>query len=123
MTHNNEHEVSNRTYTIVFVGLLALLALAVITAAFDLGRWNLPVSLGIAVANTVLIMLFFMLLVYSSPLIRVLAAGALLWLTILISLTFGDYVTRHWLSVQTPTIHPAALDRASESAGAPREEP
>jgi cytochrome c oxidase subunit 4 len=47
--------------------------------------------------KALIIALFFMHLIASPNLVRVIAIGALIWVAILMSLTAGDFVTRGWL--------------------------
>ena len=49
-----------RTYVLTFAGLMALLGLTVGAGYVDLGEFNLAVAMGISVAKTLLIVLFFM---------------------------------------------------------------
>jgi cytochrome c oxidase subunit 4 len=82
------------TYLRVAACLGLLLVVTVGAAQFDLGRFNTPLALIIAMAKAGLIVAFFMNLRYGSPLLRVFAAGGFLWLTILMILTLADVLTR-----------------------------
>lgn len=86
-----------RVYSIVFTALLVLLALTVETARHDLGRWNFAVAASIAALKAFLIALYFMHVRDSTPLIKLVVAAGLLWLSILFSLSLADYWTRGWL--------------------------
>jgi len=86
-----------RVYGIVFVALLLLLALTVGAAQHDLGRWNFAVAASIAAVKAFLIALYFMHVRDSTPLIKLVVAAGLLWLSILFSLSLADYWTRGWL--------------------------
>ncbi len=75
--------------------LLAILLVATVAAAqYDMGHWNVPVALSIAVAKAILIVLFFMHIRYGSPMLRLFAVGGLLWLVILLVLSGADFVSR-----------------------------
>ncbi len=88
-----------RTYVLVGVVLL-ILAFATYEAAFiSLGPWHTVVALGIAAVKAVLIALFFMHARYSTGITRVVMAGGLLWLGILIVGTLDDVITRGWLGI------------------------
>jgi cytochrome c oxidase subunit 4 len=90
----SEHIVSTKSYLTVYAVLMVLL-LATVGAAFvDMGPFNLPVSLGIAVAKALLIIAIFMHVRYSEPLVSVFAGAAFLWLGILIALSLTDYLSR-----------------------------
>jgi len=93
----SEHIVSPRVYVTVFVGLMALTAATVFAATIDLGRWNTPVALIIAVTKAVLVVLFFMHVKYSSRLVALAVGGGVLWLLTLIAGVAADYLTRGWV--------------------------
>jgi cytochrome c oxidase subunit 4 len=86
--------VPKSTYVIIFVWLTVLLVVTVAAARIDLGAWNVPVALAIAVVKAVLIVLFFMHVRYSSPLVQLFAAGGFLWLVILLGFTMADVWAR-----------------------------
>lgn len=88
------HIVPVKNYVTVYAILMALLVLTVGAAFMDLGPFNLAVSLGIAAIKAVLIVLIFMHVKDSEPLVWVFAGAAFLWLAILIALSLADYFTR-----------------------------
>ena len=88
---------SVKTYFLVFGALLALLALTVGTSYLNLGPFNLIVSLTISIAKALLILLIFMEVRYSHPIVRLFAGAAFLWLLIMFALTMSDYYSRHWV--------------------------
>jgi cytochrome c oxidase subunit 4 len=94
MTHKT---LNIRIYGIVYIALLLLVALTVEAARHDLGRWNFAVAVSIAAVKAFLIALYFMHVRESTPLIKLVAAAGLLWLSILFSLSLADYWTRAWL--------------------------
>jgi cytochrome c oxidase subunit 4 len=89
------HIVPISTYVKVFVALFVLLVVTVAVAQVHLGLLNTPIALLIALAKAALIVLFFMHVRNSPPLVRVFSAGGFLWLAILFTLTFADVLTRH----------------------------
>ena len=93
----SEHIVSPRVYVAVFVALIALTGGTVFAATIDLGRWNTPVALFIAVTKAVLVVLFFMHVKYSSRLVALAVGGGILWLLMLIAGVAADYLTRGWV--------------------------
>lgn len=105
------HPPSTRSYLIVFLALLALLALTVGAAFLDLSRflpghfWGLAVALTIAIAKGVLILLYFMHVKSGPQRVAVFAAAGFVWLGILTTLTMSDYLTRN---------HPAGLNPKGE---------
>jgi len=88
-----------RTYILNYLALLFLTALTTAVSFLDMGPFNTVAAIGIAGAKALLIAFFFMHLVDSPALVRVVAIGALIWFSILMSLTLGDYVTRGWLPI------------------------
>jgi cytochrome c oxidase subunit 4 len=91
--------VLRRVYCWVYGALLALTLLTIGVAYLDLGPLNVVVALGIAIGKTLLVMLFFMHLRYSSRLTWVIAGAGVFWLAYLLIFTLSDYFTRGWLPV------------------------
>ena len=96
---NSPHVVSIKLYATIF-GALLLLTMATAGAAFvDLGgEVNSIVALTIALVKTLLVLLFFMHVRYSSRLTWVFAGAGLFWLLIMMSLTLSDVLTREGIS-------------------------
>jgi cytochrome c oxidase subunit 4 len=80
----------------VLVSLLLLLALTTLLAFAPLQPWTWIVSIAIAFAMAGLILLFFMKVRYSEPLIWLTSAGGVVWLAILVTLALMDYISRSW---------------------------
>ncbi len=78
----------------VWLALLLLLALTVGSAYVPLGIFNSILNLTIAAIKVLLVLLFFMKLRASSPLLRLAAMAGLFWLAFMFVLTAGDYLTR-----------------------------
>ena len=74
-----------------WIALMILLAATTASAFVPLGSLNLPISLAIAVAKALIVLLFFMELRASRPLVRSFAAAGFFWLLIMIVLTGADY--------------------------------
>jgi cytochrome c oxidase subunit 4 len=100
------HVLSTRLYLGIFAALMALTALTVAVAFVDLGGFhnfmNLATALGIAAFKSILVILFFMHLRYSSKLTWVVAGSVLLWLVIALVLTMADYLSRQWMPTGAP---------------------
>ena|SRR5579871_5141239 len=94
-----EHIEPVKTYLLVFVALLVLTAATTVVATIDLGAFNVVMALFIAVVKMLLVALFFMHLRHSTTLMKMMVGGGLLWLWILLFLSFSDYGTRGWLPV------------------------
>lgn len=131
----SHHVVPVSTYVKVFVTLIVLLILTVAVSYVDFGDvseqmadgitaktavavkvngLNLLIALVIATAKAVVIVLFFMQLKYSSPLHRSFAISGVVFVAILFTITFADYVVRgEWDAF--PMEAPAAVPVESEA--------
>ena len=104
--------VPQKTYFLVFAGLIGLTLLTTGVAFVDLGPLNTPVALAIAVTKMSLVILFFMHVRHGSGLVRVTVVAAFFWFALLVALTMGDYHTRTWTpspenwSATAPPTHP-----------------
>lgn len=87
---------SARTYIFNGVALLAFLALTIAAAYANLGPLNTAVAMAIAFAKGVLILLFFMHVRYSKPLLWVFVGAGFFWLGIMLVLAMSDYLSRGW---------------------------
>ena len=93
----SDHADSAKTYTLIFLALLALTGITTAVAYVDLGHFSVVVALAIAVLKMLLVALFFMHLRHSTILTRIVVAGGLLWLGILITLSMSDFISRDWI--------------------------
>ncbi|MBX3169524.1 MAG: cytochrome C oxidase subunit IV family protein [Candidatus Eremiobacteraeota bacterium] len=82
------------TYWIVWLVLVALLVLTVAINHFSLGIWGTVLALVIAGLKALLVAVFYMHLRQSSPLIRLVAGAALLWIGLLFALSWADFLSR-----------------------------
>jgi caa(3)-type oxidase subunit IV len=80
----------------VLVSLYLLLALTTLLAFLPLQPWTWIISVIIAFAMAGLILLFFMKVRYSEPLIWLTSASGVVWLAILVTLALMDYISRPW---------------------------
>ncbi len=96
------HLVPLRVYLGVFAALLVLTAATVGVAFVDLGAWNTPLALTIAVAKGLLVVLYFMHVRYGRRLVWLFAAAGFLWLAILFLFTFAEYLSRDRLPIYGP---------------------
>ena len=95
--HNSEHHVLPlKLYLFIFFCLMVGTVLTVAAAYIELGWFNTPLALIIAVAKATLVILFFMHVRYNTPLMWVFAAGGFFFLIILLALTMQDYYSRDW---------------------------
>jgi cytochrome c oxidase subunit 4 len=91
---SNSHVVAKGTYYSIYLILLVCTYLTWQVAFFDLGVLNTVAALTIAVFKAVLVVLFFMHVRDGARLIWVVVIGSVFWLGIMLTLTFGDYLTR-----------------------------
>lgn len=92
------HSVSIKTYVVVFIALMILLAVTVGVAFLDLGKFGIFVAIGIATVKACLILLFFMHLRDSTHLVLIFAALGVIWWGILLVVVVSDYLSRGWIS-------------------------
>ena len=107
--HNDADHSSVRTYTTIYVWLVVLMLLTILASYLDLGALNLAVAMVIAMVKATLVIMYFMHVMYSGRLIWAYAAGAFLWLGILLLLTFSDYLSRGWVPNRLPSLPTAGL--------------
>ena len=89
-----EHIESAKTYILVFVALIGLTVLTTAVSFVNLGDFSVVAALAIAVCKMLLVALFFMHVRHSTQLTKLVLAGAMVWLAILILLTLTDFATR-----------------------------
>lgn len=77
-----------------WIALVVLLAATTAIAFAPLGSLNLGISIGIATAKALIILIFFMELRGSRALVRTFAAAGFFWLFIMIVMTAADYTHR-----------------------------
>jgi cytochrome c oxidase subunit 4 len=93
----SEPIVSRTKYALTWITLLALALATTLIGLLDLGPFNMILAVAIATAKAALIAAIFMHALYEGKLVRIVLAGGVLWILILITLTLGDYVSRGWL--------------------------
>jgi cytochrome c oxidase subunit 4 len=86
-----------RTYLVVYLVLMALLAATWGVAQLDLGVFNYAAAAAIALVKAAIVAAWFMHLKDGEPLDGVVFGTAVLWLGVLLVVTMSDYVTRDWL--------------------------
>ena len=86
--------------------LLLLVAVTVFLAHEPMGAGNTVASFGIAATKAALIMLIYMKLWRGRPLHRLAAGLLILWLGIMMGLTFTDYLTRPQITEDAQTENP-----------------
>jgi cytochrome c oxidase subunit IV len=90
----NARQPTAKLFVAIWIALMALLFLTWGVAQFNLGAWNLPAAMTIAVVKMLLVVLIFMHVRYSTRITWVFVLAGLFWLFIMVTLTMGDYLTR-----------------------------
>jgi cytochrome c oxidase subunit IV len=124
------HVATKSSYYGIFGALMVLTAVTVGVAFVNLGAFNFPVALAIALTKATLVVLFFMHVKYSSRLTKMIVGMALFFLMILFVLTLTDYMSRGWYTSPRgstgagtqPTLTPSAPERPTASPSAPAAE-
>lgn len=98
----SEQSPSVRTYTLIFVALLVLAGLTTGVAYIDLGLFNTVVALAIAFIKMALVGLFFMHLLYTRGLTRIVVLAGFFWLALMVSFTLADAFSRPWIKLPGP---------------------
>src|SRR5215510_7781262 len=88
------HISPKSTYYAVFAALMVGTAITVAVAFVNLGAFNFPVAIGIAITKATLVILFFMHAKYSSRLTKLFVGMSFFFLMILFTLTMTDYLSR-----------------------------
>ena len=104
------HVVPTKVLVAVWAALLVLTWLTVSVTQVDLDRLNIVLALGIAVAKSVLVALYFMHLRYDRPFHAVIFIVALLFVFLFISLALLD--TTHYQGDLVPGYAPALPETA-----------
>lgn len=84
------------TLVSVWAALIVLTGLTSAASYVDVGEWNIVLALAIAVTKASLVVWIFMGVRYVSTLTRLFVVAGLVWLFIMILITFSDYGTRSW---------------------------
>jgi cytochrome c oxidase subunit 4 len=91
----SEHTTSVATYLVVFVVLVVLTLVTIGVSFIPLGgMWHTVAGMGIALVKATLVVLFFMHALESPRITWIVIGAAIVWLSVLMLLTFADYLTR-----------------------------
>jgi cytochrome c oxidase subunit 4 len=88
------HISPKSTYYTIFAALMVMTGVTVAVAFVNLGAFNFPVAIGIAIFKATLVILFFMHAKYSSRLTKMFVGTAFFFLAILLGLSLTDYLSR-----------------------------
>lgn len=92
-----QQRLSLTTIMSTWLGLLGLTLLTSLLGLVNLGAMNPALGVIIAAIQASLIALFLMHALKGLALIRVIAAGGVIWFLIMMVLTLTDFITRGWL--------------------------
>jgi cytochrome c oxidase subunit 4 len=90
------HVAPKSLYYSIFGALMVLTVITIGVAFINLGAFNFPVAIAIAITKATLVILFFMHAKYSSRLTKLVVGGAFFFLVVLLTLTMTDYLSRGW---------------------------
>jgi len=96
MPHTEHHVVPLKVYFTIFGLLMLGTALTVQAAFIDMGAFNTPAALAIAIGKATVVVLYFMHVKYSSRMTWIVVIGSVFWLSLLLVITMIDYLTRSW---------------------------
>jgi cytochrome c oxidase subunit 4 len=88
-------------YVTIFLALMVLTGVTVGAAFVDLGPFNFPVALAIALFKASLVIWYFMHVKYQSPLTKLTVATGIFFLVILLTLTMVDYSSKGFTPMPT----------------------
>lgn len=86
----------------VWVTLVVLTAVTTLVSHLELGVFNIVVALLIAVIKASLVAWIFMGVRYTTNLTKLFVVAGLVWLSIMVLLTYSDYSTRNWVYQPQP---------------------
>lgn len=90
------HIPSVKSLVSVWAALIVLTWTTVGVSYIELYEWNVVIALIIALIKASLVAWIFMGVRFSSPMTRLFVVAGLVWLTIMIVITSGDYATRRY---------------------------
>ena len=99
------HVPKVRTLVTVWAALIALTGLTTAVSYLELGWLNIVVALFIAVFKASMVVWIFMGVRFTTSLTKLFVVAGLVWLSILILITFSDYTSRSWTYQAQPWSH------------------
>ncbi|MBV8653255.1 MAG: cytochrome C oxidase subunit IV family protein [Alphaproteobacteria bacterium] len=105
---SHAHIPQVKTLVLVWLALIVFTGLTTGVSYIELGELNIVVALLIAVIKASLVVWIFMGVRYTTSLTKLFVVAGLVWLGIMILITFSDYTTRGWTYQAQPWSHNAA---------------
>ena len=90
----NHHVVPWKIYLATFIALVGLTLITVLTARVDLGDFNVPLALSIAVAKATLVVMFFMGQRWENGFNRFVFVSTIVFFLIFVFFTLADTMFR-----------------------------
>ena len=97
-----------RTLVAVWAALIVFTGLTSAVSYLELGVFNIIVAMAIAVTKASLVAWIFMGVRYTTNLTKLFVVAGLVWLSILVLVTFSDYSSRDWTYQAQPWSHTKA---------------
>ena len=104
MSENHPHITPIKMYLAVGIALLVLTGITVGASFIDFGAYNVTIALIIASIKALLVAFFFMHLFWDNKIYLVIFAASLLFLTIFLTFSMFDTMTRG--AIYEETAHP-----------------
>ena len=98
MSEDKPH-IGLATYFGVFGALMVLTAVTVWVAFQDFGAYNNLIAIGIAVIKSTLVVLFFMHVIHSTPLTKIILVTSVFFFLILVAFVYADVWMRGMLDI------------------------
>ncbi len=98
-----------KTLVAVWATLIILTGTTSAVSYVELGPWNVVVALAIALIKASLVVWVFMGVRHTPTLTRLFCVAGLVWLSIMILITFSDYTSRNWTYQAQPWSHSKAV--------------
>lgn len=102
-SHGTGHVSPISLYVTIFMALMVLTGVTVGAAFVDLGSFNFPVAMLIAVFKASLVVWYFMHVKYQSHLTKLTVATGLFFLAILLGMMLIDYTSKDFTPMPPPT--------------------
>jgi len=99
MSTNSKPHIGVPTYIAVLCALLFFTGLTVWVAFQDFGAYNNVIALGIAVIKSTLVVLFFMHVLHSTPLTKMILVTSVMFFLILVTFVYADVWMRTMLHI------------------------
>jgi len=115
-SHGTGHISPVSLYITIFLALMVGTALTVGAAFVNLGTFNFPVAMAIAVFKATLVVWYFMHVKYQSSLTKLTVATGLFFLALLLGMMLIDYTSKNFTPMLPPTNPDAVIGSPAQPA-------